>query len=145
MDISAWRSRFRGSTFPSRLVHTPSMSRPALFSIAAALCLSACTTTAPLATQAPTASLASPTVLVPERYVSADNPGDEIDSLASWPTEDGHAWLVATAKSSHSLVVFDARSDEHTSELQSLMRISYAVFCLKKKKHIPNKSLTKPI
>src|SRR3546814_7922556 len=32
------------------------------------------------------------------------------------------------------------RSEEHTSELQSLMRISYAVFCLKKKKqqHTPN-------
>src|SRR3546814_3323310 len=28
-----------------------------------------------------------------------------------------------------------ARSEEHTSELQSLMRISYAVFCLKKKKN----------
>src|SRR3546814_4133798 len=28
----------------------------------------------------------------------------------------------------------DTRSEEHTSELQSLMRISYAVFCLKKKK-----------
>src|SRR3546814_3630491 len=30
--------------------------------------------------------------------------------------------------------VDDVRSEEHTSELQSLMRISYAVFCLKKKK-----------
>src|SRR3546814_9061305 len=30
------------------------------------------------------------------------------------------------------------RSEEHTSELQSLMRISYAVFCLKKKKKIQN-------
>src|SRR3546814_1503839 len=30
-----------------------------------------------------------------------------------------------------------ARSEEHTSELQSLMRLSYAVFCLKKKKTIP--------
>src|SRR3546814_3331044 len=29
---------------------------------------------------------------------------------------------------------FNIRSEEHTSELQSLMRISYAVFCLKKKK-----------
>src|SRR3546814_4426695 len=29
----------------------------------------------------------------------------------------------------------DRRSEEHTSELQSLMRISYAVFCLKKKKN----------
>src|SRR3546814_10352091 len=31
------------------------------------------------------------------------------------------------------------RSEEHTSELQSLMRISYAVFCLKKKKKKTNK------
>src|SRR3546814_7420317 len=35
------------------------------------------------------------------------------------------------------------RSEEHTSELQSLMRISYAVFCLKKKKkNIQHKQLT---
>src|SRR3546814_8231776 len=35
-----------------------------------------------------------------------------------------------------------ARSEEHTSELQSLMRISYAVFCLKKKKiHFPHTSI----
>src|SRR3546814_4274596 len=33
--------------------------------------------------------------------------------------------------------VFTSRSEEHTSELQSLMRTSYAVFCLKKKKIIP--------
>src|SRR3546814_6292370 len=32
------------------------------------------------------------------------------------------------------------RSEEHTSELQSLMRNSYAVFCLKKKKHNKNRS-----
>src|SRR3546814_1436487 len=31
-------------------------------------------------------------------------------------------------------LTFEVRSEEHTSELQSLMRISYAVFCLKKKK-----------
>src|SRR3546814_10377618 len=33
------------------------------------------------------------------------------------------------------------RSEEHTSELQSLMRISYAVFCLKKKTHKQNNKL----
>src|SRR3546814_4124246 len=33
-----------------------------------------------------------------------------------------------------------ARSEEHTSELQSLMRISYAVFCLKKKKKTKSKT-----
>src|SRR3546814_2143649 len=32
------------------------------------------------------------------------------------------------------LALLEGRSEEHTSELQSLMRISYAVFCLKKKK-----------
>src|SRR3546814_3177019 len=38
--------------------------------------------------------------------------------------------------SSHLAAGFPIRSEEHTSELQSLMRISYAVFCLKKKKNI---------
>src|SRR3546814_3491542 len=33
------------------------------------------------------------------------------------------------------------RSEEHTSELQSLMRISYAVFCLQKNKHPYNRQL----
>src|SRR3546814_5728746 len=46
----------------------------------------------------------------------------------------------------HDGTTFDsARSDEHTSELQSLMRISYAVFCLKKKKeHTTTSSHTTP-
>src|SRR3546814_1324925 len=45
----------------------------------------------------------------------------------------------------HRVAAFEAiRSEEHTSELQSLMRISYAVFCLKKKINIKidNKSTT---
>src|SRR3546814_4105784 len=37
------------------------------------------------------------------------------------------------------------RSEEHTSELQSLMRISYAVFCLKKKNHTNNSTLRRLI
>src|SRR3546814_9198165 len=36
------------------------------------------------------------------------------------------------------------RSEEHTSELQSLMRISYAVLCLKKKKHMHNNKARTP-
>src|SRR3546814_2931121 len=39
----------------------------------------------------------------------------------------------------------DIRSEEHTSELQSLMRISYAVFCLKKKKKKPIHSISTQI
>src|SRR3546814_4119355 len=48
---------------------------------------------------------------------------------------------------SFSEALHEERSEEHTSELQSLMRISYAVFCLKKKKktqHDTNKS-TNPV
>src|SRR3546814_2472338 len=43
---------------------------------------------------------------------------------------EGHLlWVVTPATP----VSWSSRSEEHTSELQSLMRISYAVFCLKKK------------
>src|SRR3546814_10407650 len=49
-----------------------------------------------------------------------------IQSLASFRN-----WLVAAAALSSEIPA--RRSEEHTSELQSLMRISYAVFCLKKK------------
>src|SRR3546814_15200306 len=44
---------------------------------------------------------------------------------------------------SSSMAALVQRSEEHTSELQSLMRISYAVFCLKKKKHINNQQACK--
>src|SRR3546814_2815244 len=43
----------------------------------------------------------------------------------------GECWIFDTWRR-HGVV--NTRSEEHTSELQSLMRISYAVFCLKKKK-----------
>src|SRR3546814_8201083 len=41
--------------------------------------------------------------------------------------------LLALIDDEHASKVMPARSEEHTSELQSLMRISYAVFCLTKK------------
>src|SRR3546814_4188879 len=46
---------------------------------------------------------------------------------------EGGVTMAATAGTGRSAGVPPARSEEHTSELQSLMRISYAVFCLKKK------------
>src|SRR3546814_2431411 len=48
---------------------------------------------------------------------------DAIRALKATPTEERAAMGAAACR----------RSEEHTSELQSLMRISYAVFCLKKK------------
>src|SRR3546814_9557900 len=47
--------------------------------------------------------------------------------------EFGKAIWQVTGKGNDVDFVFEHRSEEHTSELQSLMRISYAVFCLKKK------------
>src|SRR3546814_1058931 len=43
------------------------------------------------------------------------------------------AYYTALAGGLMALVIWLTRSEEHTSELQSLMRISYAVFCLQKK------------
>src|SRR3546814_10027836 len=48
---------------------------------------------------------------------------------------DGHLY----AGTANPITGGELRSEEHTSELQSLMRISYAVFCLNKKKHKQNK------
>src|SRR3546814_1095336 len=48
--------------------------------------------------------------------------------------ENGRALVIEIVDDEAKLRSFVTRSEEHTSELQSLMRISYAVFCLKKKK-----------
>ncbi len=91
---------------------TPRFLNTALF----ALLLSACATTpapdqaAPAAVPMP--SGAPPTLTVPERYVSDDSAQDELDSLATWTTEEGRTWLIASAKSTHQLVVFDADSGQ---------------------------------
>src|SRR3546814_10033554 len=58
-------------------------------------------------------------------------PGAEVDNLVP-----GGFQLLRQARLKGETGVI--RSEEHTSELQSLMRISYAVFCLKKKKSQPN-------
>src|SRR3546814_6322610 len=67
----------------------------------------------------------------------------EIFSTTLWAFEMGRfrsAPLFRTRLQRDQLTHFRqyARSEEHTSELQSLMRISYAVFCLKKKKNTNN-------
>src|SRR3546814_3404326 len=47
----------------------------------------------------------------------------------------GHRPPINERQQAAKAVASACRSEEHTSELQSLMRISYAVFCLKKKQH----------
>src|SRR3546814_7310437 len=51
-----------------------------------------------------------------------------------WPCATPMCWQGGGARNRHEYGRGGVRSEEHTSELQSLMRISYAVFCLKKKK-----------
>src|SRR3546814_6093572 len=48
---------------------------------------------------------------------------------------DDNVEIVAIEEALGTLRITLRRSEEHTSELQSLMRISYAVFCLKKQRH----------
>src|SRR3546814_8585733 len=55
---------------------------------------------------------------------------------------DGETGAVAMLSNNHVLANSNDRSEEHTSELQSLMRISYAVFCLKKKNKHYSRSKT---
>lgn len=59
-----------------------------------------------------------PPVVVAETYVSAESQArDELDSLATWRHPDGTVWLIATAKSSHRLVVFDADTGARLREI----------------------------
>src|SRR3546814_7657393 len=61
-------------------------------------------------------------------YEVVINSDEEVSSLGSAPL------IAAAARGKAAAFTYEpARSEEHTSELQSLMRISYAVFCLKNK------------
>src|SRR3546814_1483523 len=51
---------------------------------------------------------------------------------------DRDASLILVGEEAAGQAEEEEETEEHTSELQSLMRISYAVFCLKKKKHYDN-------
>src|SRR3546814_1309414 len=63
---------------------------------------------------------------------SAGEPVEPVDFSGRGPYAVGTVDL--QVGSEHTIAVFyPVRSEEHTSELQSLMRISYAVFCLQKK------------
>src|SRR3546814_3761310 len=90
----------------------------------------------------------------PDRELGTDRPGRSHSSVGPGRSamqetdfheqaEDRFIAEVAGFLGDHSringnnvVVIAPPRSEEHTSELQSLMRISYAVFCLKKKKNI---------
>src|SRR3546814_8176835 len=74
-------------------------------------------------------------------FRSVDRTAREVERVGAFVDQDGvrpllddGAQRAQRAVIVHRRFVVHERSEEHTSELQSLMRISYAVFCLKKKK-----------
>lgn len=82
----------------------------------AALLLSACATSiAPESRPAPPVPPAATTAVAPapqphevaEAWESVASPGDELDSLATWTARDGTTWVIASAKSTHRLAVYD--------------------------------------
>src|SRR3546814_3861014 len=78
----------------------------------------------PMTEHVPTPHLTDPTILL--TLTGPDRPGV---STALFDCLSAFALEVVDVEQ----LVVRGRSEEHTSELQSLMRISYAVFCLKKK------------
>src|SRR3546814_7060916 len=67
-------------------------------------------------------------------WIAATNPAQSMPDQAKVRAALQKAELVIVQEAFANTETLAYRSEEHTSELQSLMRISYAVFCLKKKK-----------
>ena len=86
------------------------MSRP-LLAGALALLLAACASTQHTSDTRPIAPAATSS-LVTEAWISAEVRGEELDSIATWVTEGGGTWLLATGKSTHRLSLFDGDTGE---------------------------------
>src|SRR3546814_6805516 len=69
-----------------------------------------------------------------KKSVAVMEPGSTIVNTSSIQGMNPSPGLLDYATTKAGIIDFTKRSEEHTSELQSLMRIPYAVFCLKKKK-----------
>src|SRR3546814_5659941 len=139
MAIRDWRSDVCSSDLPDTLPRLPSTVRPG----------KACVMTD---------GLPLPLILAAALLASA-SPGPATLAIAGTSMKSGRkygltvaagiltgslVWSTAAAFGLGAALLANAwvRSEEHTSELQSLMRISYAVFCLKKKKQL-NQSQTR--
>src|SRR3546814_3540695 len=84
----------------------------------------------------------------PERSTDHGGPAPDAEHvgqqrLRAHPVAHRQQWKIRAVRLAGAFVDAARRSEEHTSELQSLMRTSYAVFCLKKKKKHHNKTTLK--
>src|SRR3546814_9965188 len=78
--------------------------------------------------------------LVDERYVAPDHPDSNEHLVRTHLLKNLAAAATFTGLAGSGQHLDDCRSEEHTCELQSIMRISYAVFCLKKIKNTNDKT-----
>src|SRR3546814_3058428 len=95
----------------------------------------------PVVGSCPTAASAKPNIIDAIVFMGGSLPmPTKLQNVSNW-TAKSSAGPNASAKSATigarkvRMTTAKKRSEEHTSELQSLMRISYAVFCLKKQNH----------
>ncbi len=97
------------------------MPKRFLLGACTAIALAACSTPPMRGSATPLPAAAAPHAVAPdavaprvvtvdEAYVSAEISAEELDSLVAWTAEDGRVWLIATGKSSHRLVIFDAET-----------------------------------
>ncbi|PPU77322.1 phytase [Xanthomonas sp. NCPPB 1638] len=85
--------------------------------LASAMVLAGCASK-PVDREADEALLTDPTLVaanvahevVPEAFITVSTPSDNLDSPASWISPEGKRWIIATAKATHTLVVFDGDS-----------------------------------
>ncbi|MCD9086823.1 phytase [Stenotrophomonas sp. SY1] len=98
--------------------------KAALLGSAVALLLTACHPS-PKAAQPPSvADIAegakpAPAVRITEAFLTPMTPADNIDSPASWRAPDGALWLIATAKTTDKLVVYDGQTGRHLRDVGS--------------------------
>src|SRR3546814_3183957 len=82
-------------------------------------------------------SVAARVLGTPEKPLMSEFQREIDEGWSVWKTQRGLQGFPDSALTDPDTFKAYLRSEEHTSELQSLMRISYAVFCLKKKKPQP--------
>jgi len=74
---------------------------------------------APTADAPASAAAARSIATVAEAFLTPMTPADNIDSPASWTAPDGTQWLIATAKTTHKLVVYDGQTGAHLRDVGS--------------------------
>ena len=86
------------------------MFRRSGVAVAFSVLLAACTATPPPKPVPPAGGDGLAATAVAEAFVTALSPVDNIDSIATWTSPEGGTWLIATAKDSGQLIVFDGES-----------------------------------